>query len=419
MAVMADRESSAPGLIVLQEFETVEAALAPAAHNLLRSRYAGQIEVTATGQPGVYRIAAHQHVGRISLPGGGMLVIRPKVGVTNLFYMLSAEPRLARFEQPPADLAPNPEIFSFVLAMLVQRVEHLLSAGLLQGYVPREEDLPFVRGRIVLAAQLRRHGELKDRHVCAYAAFTPDTPENQVIAATLRALPALLQPAGETALARRARALLARVAEVSPLSRAEALALLPRISIHRLNASYAPVLGLCRLALHHLTLAEQAGPHPFASFLVDMPRLFESFVTARLRTGLAPAGLRVVAQRHDYLDEARRVGIRPDVLVYPTGSPAPTLVLDAKYRRLPAGAEHDLSRDLYQVSAYLDRYQLRRGVLVYPQFEAAEQTELRLRGTPKQLHVATLNLAAPTVAEFEQHCAALAAQVARLALEPG
>jgi 5-methylcytosine-specific restriction endonuclease McrBC regulatory subunit McrC len=150
-----------------------------------------------------------------------------------------------------------------------------------------------------------------------------------------------------------------------------------------------------------------------------MPRLFESFVTARLRAGLAPSGLRVVAQRHDYLDEARRVGIRPDVLVYPTGSPAPVLVLDAKYRRLPAGAEHDLSRDLYQVSAYLDRYQLRRGVLVYPQFEAAEQTELRLRGTPKQLHVATLNLAAPTVAEFERHCAALTAQVARLALEPG
>jgi 5-methylcytosine-specific restriction endonuclease McrBC regulatory subunit McrC len=113
------------------------------------------------------------------------------------------------------------------------------------------------------------------------------------------------------------------------------------------------------------------------------------------------------------------VGIRPDVLVYPTGSPAPALVLDAKYRRLPVGAEHDLSRDLYQVSAYLDRYQLRRGVLVYPQFEAAEQTELRLRGTPKQLHVATLNLAAPDVTEFERHCTALTAQVARLALEPG
>src|SRR5690349_25005789 len=93
---MADRESSAADMIVLQEFETVEAPLAPAARTMLQSRYANQIEVTATGQPGVYRIAARQHVGRISLPGGGMLVIRPKVGVTNLFYMLSAEPRLAR-----------------------------------------------------------------------------------------------------------------------------------------------------------------------------------------------------------------------------------------------------------------------------------------------------------------------------------
>ncbi|HMA34880.1 MAG TPA: hypothetical protein VKY74_10420, partial [Chloroflexia bacterium] len=244
---------------------------------------------------------------------------------------------------------------------------------------------------------------------------TPDTPENQVLAATLRTTPALLEPGGERILARRARALVGRLAGVSVISRAAALALLPRIQLHRLNATYGPVLSLCRLALQHLTLTEQAGPHPFASFLVDMPRLFESFVTARLAAGLAAHGLRVVAQHRDYLDEARRVGIRPDVLVYPANGTTPLLVLDAKYRRLQSGSESDLSRDLYQVSAYLDRYELRRGILVYPQFEEAAQTELKLRGTPKQLHLATLNLAAPDLAQFEQHCAQLVTQVAQLA----
>jgi 5-methylcytosine-specific restriction enzyme subunit McrC len=405
--------------LVLQEFESRTVPLPPQAVTVLRSRYAQQIEVATTDRPGYYRVAARQHVGRLSLPGGGMLVIRPKVGVANLFYMLSAEAGLARFEQPPADLAPDPEIFSFVLALLVKQIERLLRQGLIQGYVPREEDLRVIRGRIVLSEQLRKHGDLKDRHVCAYAAFTPDIPENRVIAATLRYLPALLEPAGESTLARRTRALLAHFADISVVSRAEALRLLPRITIHRLNAGYAPVLSLCRLALHHLTLAEQAGAHPFASFLVDMPRLFESFITARLRTGLTAHGLHVVAQRRDYLDEARRVGIRPDVLVYPAGGAAPLLVLDAKYRRLAAGGESDLSRDLYQVSAYLDRYQLRRGVLVYPQFEEAAQTDLKLRGTPKHLHVATLNLAVPDLPQFEQQCGLLVEQVARLALESG
>ncbi|MGI8586852.1 MAG: McrC family protein [Chloroflexia bacterium] len=413
--VPAPAPTSDAATLVLGEFESREVALPPQAVALLRGRYATQIEAATTDRPGIYRLATRGYVGRVRLPGAGLLVIRPKVGVTNLFYMLAGDPALAHFTQPPADLAPDPEIFSFVLAMLVHRVERLLSGGLLQGYVPQEEDLPFVRGRIVLAAQLRRHGDLKNRHVCSYAAFTPDTPENRVVAATLRFLPALLQPAEDRALARRGRALLGRFVDVPAISREEALALLPRIYFHRLNAAYAPVLSLCRLALHHLTLAEQAGQHPFASFLVDMPRLFESFVTARLRAGLAAHGLRVVAQHYDYLDEARQVGIRPDVLVYPAGGAEPVLVVDAKYRRIGPDATGDLSRDLYQVSAYLDRYGLRRGVLVYPQFEEATGTELKLRGTPKQLHLYTLNLAAPTLPELERQSAILAEQVARLA----
>lgn len=408
--------AAAPPTLTIGEFERGEITLPPAAVALLRSRYARQLEIEAGDRPGTYRVAARGWVGRIGLPGGGLLVIRPKVGVGQLFQMLAADPALARFEQPPADLAPDPEIFSFVLAVLVQRIEHLLSRGLIQGYVPQEDDLPFVRGRIMLGAQLRRHGELKDRHVCAYAAFTPDIAENQVVAATLRLLPGLLAP-GERVLARRARGLLARFAEVTPISRTEALALLPRITLHRLNQVYGPVLGLCRLALQHLTLAERAGPHSFASFLVEMPRLFESFVTARLRAGLAAQGLRVVAQQRDYLDEARQVGIRPDVLIYPAAGGAPLLVLDAKYRRLPTGEASDLSRDLYQVSAYLDRYGLRRGALVYPQFEAAAHTALKLRGTPKHLHVLTLDLASPTLPAFDAACADLVAAVAGLARE--
>ena len=152
--------------------------------------------------------------------------------------------------------------------------------------------------------------DLKDRHVCAYADLTSDTAENRVVLAALRLLPALLRGKEAGSLVRRVRALLPRFAGVTVVSHTQALGLLRGVSFHRLNQTYAPVLGLCRLALQHLTLDAQPGPHPFASFLVDMPRLFESFITERLRFYLAQRGLRVVAQRYDYLDEGRRVGIR-------------------------------------------------------------------------------------------------------------
>jgi 5-methylcytosine-specific restriction enzyme subunit McrC len=407
-------ESLDSGLII-QEFGACEAALSPTAYALLRARYAGKLDISLTERAGVYKLAALDHVGRIGLPGGGLLVVRSKVGAANLFYMLMSEPRLACFFPPPTGLTPSPEIFGYVLGLLVEKVEELFRAGLYRAFIPSEEDLPFVRGRIAIGAQLHRYGELKHRHICAYSELTPDTPENRVVAATLRLLPALLRRETESALLKRVRALLPRFETVRPMGRGEALALLPGITFHRLNASYASLLALCRLVLRHLTLEERTGPHPFASFLVNMPRLFESFVTERLRAHLDRHGLRVVAQRHDYLDEARHVCIRPDVLVYRKGGHDPLLVLDAKYRR-PDGAEADLNLDLYQVSAYLDRYRLRRGVLVYPWFGEVPHAELRLRGTLKRLHLATLDLSPRSPAQLERNCAELAAQVAELAL---
>jgi 5-methylcytosine-specific restriction enzyme subunit McrC len=400
-------------MITLKEFGSTEMPLTPEAYAALRSRYTREIGVEITEKVGVYRVTARDYVGRVGLPGGGILVIQPKVGIANLFYMLCAEAGLARFRPPPTGLEENPDIFAFVLAALLHSVEELLRAGLYRDYRLREERLPFVRGRVMLAEQLR-HGALLHQQSCRYADLTADTLENRMVAAALRQLPVLLRgPGEEREMVRRARALLLRFEGIGQISRSEAIALLPGINIHRLNAVYGPLIGLCKLALHHLTLDERLGPHPFASFLVDMPRLFESFLTVRLRALLPAYGLRVVAQRHDYLDEGRTVGIRPDVLVYAKSGHRPLLVLDAKYRRSD-DPEGGLNRDLYQVSAYLDRYGLSRGVLVYPQFDEPAGKRLKLRGTPKHLHIEMLNLAAPTPAELEEGCSVLAAQVARL-----
>jgi 5-methylcytosine-specific restriction enzyme subunit McrC len=373
------------------------------------------VDLALTERAGTYRITARDYVGRVGLPGGRILTILPKVGVANLFYMLCAQVGLAGFRPPPTGLEKNPDIFAFVLAALLHGVEELLRVGLYKDYRLHEERLPFVRGRIVLSDQMR-HGLLQHRQSCRYADLTADTEENRVVAATLRYLPALLGESGEKELMRKVRPLLLRFDGISRISRGEAIALLPGINIHRLNTPYGPLMSLCKLALYHLTLDERAGPHPFASFLVDMPLLFESFLTVRLRALLPEYGLRVVAQRHDFLDEEKRVGIRPDLLVYAKAGHNPLLVLDTKYRR-PADPEGGLNRDLYQVSAYLDRYSLSRGVLVYPQFDDPAAGPLKLRGTPKHLHIETLNLAAPTPAELDEGCAKLAERVARLSLE--
>jgi 5-methylcytosine-specific restriction enzyme subunit McrC len=144
-----------------------------------------------------------------------------------------------------------------------------------------------------------------------------------------------------------------------------------------------------------------------------MPRLFESFLTARLGALLPRHGMRSIAQRHDYLDEERTVGIRPDLLVMPTAGREPLAVVDFKYRDL-AEPGATANTDLYQVSAYMDRYNLSAGMLVYPRFESLPGTRLKLRGTPKQLHLASIDLAVPHPAGLESECAGLALKLAQI-----
>lgn len=420
--------------ITLKEFEACEVALPPEAYEALKSRYAGRVEVAPTGGPGVYRLAARDYIGRVGLPGAGLLVIQPKVEVANLFHMLCSDTGLVEFNPPPTGLdssLADRDIARFVAFALLSAVSRLLEGGLYREYVPRQESIVPIRGRIALGRQIARYGSLKHRHVCAWPELTTDTPENRVVAASLRLLPRMLDPnrEEERTAARKARALLVRLEGVKAVPRREATALLRGINRHRLNAAYGPALGLCRLVLHSMSFDEQEGPYPFASFLVNMPRLFESFLTARLRLLLPQYGLRAVAQRRDYLDEDRLVGIRPDLLVYSQrrdehnelAQPrrGPSTVLDFKYR-LHTEPGAGLNGDLYQLGAYADRYGLHSGGLVYPQFGGNDghtaPVHLKLKGSGKQLHLLTVNLAASTAEALEAECSRLAEQVASLLL---
>jgi 5-methylcytosine-specific restriction enzyme subunit McrC len=408
--------SPQPSVLALHEFEAREVALPPDVYAALRLRYAGRIDVAPTERLGVYRLAARDYVGRIGLPGGGMLVVRPKVAVANLFYMLCADAGLAEIKPPPTGLATNThndDIGGFVVSALLSAAERLLSQGLYRGYVVRQESSGPVRGRIVIGEQVHRYGELKHRHVCAFADYNSDTPENRILLSALRHVPLLLHSGreGEAAMIRQARSQISRLEGIRTVSRNEAIGLLRSISLHRLNAAYGAVLLLCRLVLQHLTFDEKPGPYPFASFLVSMPRLFESFLTARLRALLPHHSMRAIAQRHDYLDEERTVGIRPDLLVMPHKGREPLMVVDFKYRDLDEPGS-TANTDLYQLSAYMDRYNLRAGMLVYPRFESLPSTRLKLRGTPKQLHLASIDLGVPSPAAIEAECAELGEKIA-------
>jgi len=137
----------------------------------------------------------------------------------------------------------------------------------------------------------------------------------------------------------------------------------PSVEWTRLNERYRSGVALARLVLMASTIEHEAGnPVTATGLLVDMNRLFEAVVIDAVRAGVDQTAGRVVPQRHDVLDHAGEIAIRPDVVVIRDGRPV--VIADAKYK------QPDLKgvavSDVHQALAYAHRYGLREVHLVYP-----------------------------------------------------
>jgi 5-methylcytosine-specific restriction enzyme subunit McrC len=141
--------------------------------------------------------------------------------------------------------------------------------------------------------------------------------------------------------------------------------------------------ALARFFLEQAGPTHEVGGRQMVPFLVDMARLFELFVAEWLREHL-PANLILHTQHTLYLDDARRLPFRIDLLVKDASTGAPQIVLDTKYK----AAEYPSSEDVQQIVAYAQAKGCKDAVLVYP--SAAAQP---LRGSASDIRVRSLAFA--------------------------
>lgn len=262
-----------------------------------------------------------------------------------------------------------------------------------------------LRGRIDLAAQFTRTG-VAVPVACRYDNYTADIAENRYLRAAVRlALRVPLVPAQDRRRLMQQLVALDDVADV-PVQPDD----LDRITVTRLNTHYEPALRLARLLLENLTLVDQRGRTTASSFIVDMNRLFERFVTERLRRALR-GRLEVRAQSLVHLSEGRQVPMNPDVEFRHRGTTV--LVGDIKYK-LTADA-HARNADYYQLLAYTTALDLPEGVLIYCLADGGSpESSVTVRHAGKVLHTRALDLTG-SPAEVDTEVEALADWIAERA----
>ncbi len=351
------REALPMRTLTLTERRPAECRLTGDDLDFLLAEHASHLRLAPTRRRGVCVVTPTRLVGVIAAPNC-CLVIRPKLPLRCLFHLLDPDAGLELSRAGPA--SEGAEALTFLALRLAQLVGERAAAGLHRSYAERDAATPFLQGRLDVAAQLREGPSRRDQFHCRTDELTADVPCNQVPRATLELL--LRCPLVGGAAGAALRAALPVFDAVSPAELTpEAFG---RAAADRGAASYGPLLDLCRLLADGLRpgLADaRHGP----TFLLDLERVFERYVTRGVREAFATDPQRTVAEQARYpISRPADLVLCPDVTVW-EGDEVRTIV-DAKWKRRPEGPPRAVAADLHQALSYCAALGAPRAVLVYP-----------------------------------------------------
>jgi 5-methylcytosine-specific restriction enzyme subunit McrC len=306
--------------------------------------------------PGAWRIGPAGKVGAARIRDIEIR-IKPKVPIARLLFLAGYSQHAAAWRPETVPVAEADDLVPAVAQALWRQTERAIHQGLLPGYILVEKSSQVLRGRLRESEQLHRHHGLPLPLEIQHDEFTIDIAENQILRTACERM--LTVPRVDVESQRMLRRLLRDFADVTPLARGYPI---PQWQATRLNGRYHMALRIAELVLRATSVEHEFGGVAVNGFLLDMPKLFEDFVTVALREALVPVyGGRVSGQDRSHFDEAGQVVLRPDIVWKVRGSAV--AVIDAKYKaEKPAGYPN---ADLYQLLAYCTVLGLRTGHLVY------------------------------------------------------
>ncbi|RTQ89644.1 McrC family protein [Stenotrophomonas maltophilia] len=393
---------STAGSLTLHEYDVIVPASSPGptpgdAHAVPDELYAwleGQsLDLIDRKLPPWVRRCRHgvqvtSHVGVVRAPSGLQIEILPKIGKALdagasearglLLRMLRCLQQFSHLRFGNAQLAAdNMPLLDVFVGEFLRTVVAVARSGIRGQYQTREDDLPALRGRLLVAQHLRRNLVRADRFHTAHDEFSTNRPENRLIHTALRKVLGTARVANHQRLVRE---LLAVFAEV-PVSH-DPDQDMQRVQLDRNMRTYREALDWTRLILQALSPTSAMGVQRATSLLFPMERLFEAYVAKHFQKQLPEhLALDTQVRRHHLVHHggAKWFELRPDMVVSQRSTDV--LVLDTKWKLLDAGQNNGTNKyglqqdDFYQLHAYGRSYLGGRGVvaLVYPRTDKLDR----------------------------------------------
>lgn len=304
-------------------------------------------------------------------------------------------------------LAKMPLLEIFIL-MFLDELEKLVKKGLKSDYIVREENRKFLKGKLLFDENLKLNFAHKEKFFTSSDEFSANIAPNRIIKSTLGFLSTQNLSAKTSTKLTQARFIFT---DISPSQHIAKDFSQCRKSRHL--KGYYPLLQWCEIFLRCKTFTSYQGNSQAFALLFDMNKLFESFVASEMKKWLCGMKLSYeneafmeqifgenkkdsylkTQEKSKYLatmgeDKKNEFQLNPDIVGYQKQqiqAKQALFIADTKWKILSQEKQnYGISQnDMYQIFAYLAKYQCKRGFLIYPKIKDCKDTLKNLKLTFK------------------------------------
>ena len=327
----------------------------------------------ASGVGGKF-IQARNYVGVLQTKGGLTIEILPKIADKNdaerskavFIKMLRT---LKNFPFKSSNLASlktqNLPLLEIFISMFLSELEALVKRGIKSDYVPLEDNLNFLKGKLNINEQIKRNSIHKERFYVGYREFLSDIKINRIIKTTLKFL---YKKSNSSKNQQKIRELLFIFDEV--LECDDYKNFFAKLVINRQVKHYEQTLLWCKIFLLNNSFTPHKGDDLGFALLFDMNALFESYVGNFIKKSF-PGTILQHSEKH-LVEDPKSFKLRPDIFL------KGKFIADTKWKIV--SSRDDISQaDLYQLYAYGKKHECDKLHLIYPKIDDIRQKTMKFR----------------------------------------
>ena len=298
-------------------------------------------------------LQAKSYVGTIQTTSGFILEILPKTVKDNdvekskqifmkLLHLLYKLPNYKNIDSANFELIKNLEIFEIFIFMFLEEVGIIIKKGIKSDYVGQEDNLFYLKGKLLINEQIKRNTVHKERFYVQYDDYNQNRAENRLIKSTLKLLSNISRDFDNQRKIRQYMQHLNWIELSLNIDKDFSMVKTGRGMEHYKNA-----LIWSKVFLKKESFSSFSGDTVAFAILYPMEKLFECFVQWWLEKKYPH--LQIEAQNGGVDFVKKLFTVRPDFLIKKDNQVI--CVADAKWKLIESDKEFSQS-DFYQLFAY-------------------------------------------------------------------